>query len=156
MIVYTNSLYNISVQCDYTSCVKGNLHRHIDGMAIKPLSKILKKKEIGYNLGNARGEKSTQEKINPLFFMDDLKLYADNNEHLNELVKTVHHFSKDICMEFGLEKCSKCTVRNGKKANAQNLHLEDGGQIEDLETDTIYKYLGIEENRRIHSFFCFF
>ena len=81
--------------------------------------------------------------------MDDLKLYAENDEKLNELVQTVHNFSKDICMEFGLDKCSKCTIRKGKKVEAQHLDLEDGTQIEDLEADTTYKYLGIEENSNI-------
>ena len=81
--------------------------------------------------------------------MDDLKLYAENDEKLNELVQTVHNFSKDICMEFGLDKCSKCTIRKGKKVEAQHLDLEDGARIEDLEADTTYKYLGIEENSNI-------
>ena len=51
-------------------------------------------------------------------------------------------------MEFGLDKCSKCTVR--QKAESQNLQLGDGGQIEDLETDTTYKYVG--EQKRIPTY----
>ena len=74
-------------------------------MTIDPLSKILKRKNIGYNLGKVRGERNAQELISHLLFMDDLKLYADSDEKLNELVQTVHNFSKDICMEFGLDKC---------------------------------------------------
>ena len=38
-------------------------------------------------------------------------------------------------MDFGIDNCSKCTVRKGKKGKSQNLQLEDGGQIEDLEAD---------------------
>ena len=118
-------------------------------LTIDPLSKILKSKNIGYNLGKVRGEGTAQELISHLLFMDDLKLYAENDEKLNELVQTVHNFSKDICMEFGLDKCSKCTIRKGKKVEAQHLDLEDGTRIEDLEADTTYKYLGIEENSNI-------
>ena len=118
-------------------------------MTIDPLSKILKRKNIGYNLGKVRGERNAQELISHLLFMDDLKLYADSDEKLNELVQTVHNFSKDICMEFGLDKCSKCTIRTGKRVAAENLDLEDGTQIEDLEAETTYKYLGIEENSNI-------
>ena len=44
---------------------------------------------------------------------------------------------------------NKCTIRKGKKVEAQHLDLEDGTQIEDLEADTTYKYLGIEENSNI-------
>ena len=36
-----------------------------------------------------------------------------------------------------------------KKVEAQNLDLEVGTQIEDLEADNTYKYLGIEENSNI-------
>ena len=65
--------------------------------------------------------------------MGSLKLY-DSDEQLNEIVKTVHHFSKDMCIEFGLDKCSKGPVRKGKKAEAQNLHLKDVGHIRDLDS----------------------
>ena len=118
-------------------------------MTIDPLSKILKKQNIGYNLGKVRGERTAQELICHLLFMDDLKLYADSDEHLNTLVQTVHNFSRDICMEFGLDKCSKCTIKAGKKVKTQHLDLEDGTQIQDLEADATYKYLGIEENSNI-------
>ena len=93
-------------------------------MTIDPLSKMLKSKNIGYNLGKVRGERTEIELISHLLFMDDLKLYAENDEKLNELVQIVHNFSKDICMEFGLDKCSKCTIRKGKKVE----DLEDGTQ----------------------------
>ncbi len=75
--------------------------------------------------------------------MNDLKLYADSDEHLNKLVQTVHNFSRDICMEFGLDKCSKCTIKAGKKVKTQHLNLKDGTQIKDPEADTTYKYLRI-------------
>ena len=61
--------------------------------------------------------------------MDDLKLYADCDETLNKLVQTVHSFSKDIHMDFGLDKCAKCTIRTGKKVEAADIELDDGSQI---------------------------
>ena len=51
-------------------------------------------------------------------------------------------------MDFGLDKCSKCTIRKGKKVAANNIQLNEG-TIEDLAQDTTYKYLGIEENATI-------
>ena len=78
--------------------------------------------------------------------MDDLKLYADSDPNLNKLVQIVHKFSQDICMDFGLDKCSKCTLKKGKKVASENLQLENGTSIEYLRADTSYKYLGIEEN----------
>ena len=37
--------------------------------------------------------------------MDYLKLYSDYEKELDLLVQTMHIFSKDIGIEFGIEKC---------------------------------------------------
>ena len=118
-------------------------------LTIDPLSKLLKKQDIGYNIEKARGNQGGKQIISHLLFMDDLKLYADSDENLNALVQTVHQFSKDIHMDFGLDKCAKCTIRAGKKVSAKDIELTDGSHITDLEKDSTYKYLGIEENARI-------
>ena len=47
--------------------------------------------------------------------MDDLEIYAESHENLNQLVEAVKEVSKDINIEFGLDKCSKCTIIKGKK-----------------------------------------
>ena len=64
-------------------------------LTIDPLSKILKEYNIGYDLNRGRSKKD-QEKINHLLFMDDLKLYAESDQKLNQLVESVHEFSWDI------------------------------------------------------------
>ena len=51
--------------------------------------------------------------INHLLFMDDLKLFAKSYEQIDSLVQTVHTFSIDIGMEFGIKKCTK-TRKNCK------------------------------------------
>ena len=117
-------------------------------LTIDPLSKILKDKNIGYDLSEGRSKKSNK-KINHLLFMDDLKLFADSDQNLTKLVDEVSKFSKDIKMEFGLDKCSKCTIRKGKKVAAMNIQVDEDSHIEDLAEDTTYKYLGIEENATI-------
>ena len=86
-------------------------------LTIDPLSKILNSLDTGYNLGRGRSRKENK-RVNHLLFMDDLKLYADSEEKLEELVRTVHRFSNDICMEFGLDKCAKSTVKKGKKVTS--------------------------------------
>ena len=53
-------------------------------------------------------------------------------------------------MEFGIEKCAKCTLKNGRKTNGRNIEVSEGKFIEDLESDSTYKYLGIEENETIN------
>ena len=89
------------------------------------------------------------ELISHLLFMDDLKLYAGNEKGLDALIRKVHAFSRDIGMEFGLEKCAKSVIKKGKKVPGQNLEIEDGKFVEDLEHDKTYKYLGIEENHTL-------
>ena len=37
--------------------------------------------------------------------MDDLKVYAKNEEHTNTIVRTVHVFRPNIGIEFGIKKC---------------------------------------------------
>ena len=61
----------------------------------------------------------------------------------------MHKFSNDIGMDFGLDKCAKCTLKKGKKATTENFELENGSSITDLSEDSSYKYLGIEENAGI-------
>ena len=84
--------------------------------------------------------------MNRLLFIEDLKIYAESDQKLNQLVQAVHEFSRDIKMEFGLDKCSKCTIKKGKKVTSENIQVGEESYIEDLDEDTTYKYLGIEEN----------
>ena len=81
--------------------------------------------------------------------MDDIKLYADSDANLKKLIESVHQFSSDIHMEFGLDKCAKCTIKQGKKADTDDMQLEEGTVISDLQEENTYKYLGIEENASI-------
>ena len=54
------------------------------------------------------------KKINHLLFMDDLKLFAKNEDQINNLVNTVRIFSEDMRMEFGLPKCVVLIMKRGK------------------------------------------
>ena len=46
--------------------------------------------------------------------MDDLKLFAKDDNDLEGLLQTVKKFSDDIGMSFGLDKCAKATFKRGK------------------------------------------
>jgi len=119
-------------------------------LALDPLSKLIKNENIGYNLGKTRNRTEEEpEKVSHLLFMDDLKLYADSEDNLEKLIKKVNTFSNDINMDFGLDKCSKCTIKKGKKIPGKNIYVDDKNYIEDLDHDSRYKYLGIEENANI-------
>ena len=45
--------------------------------------------------------------------MDDLKLFARNENQLDSLIQTVRIISKDIGMKFGIEKCFVLVVKRG-------------------------------------------
>ena len=51
--------------------------------------------------------------ISHLLSMEELKLYAANEIHLNAMVNIVKKFSDDIRMAFGFDKCNKLTVKEG-------------------------------------------
>ena len=78
--------------------------------------------------------------------MDDLKLYGKNEKEIDALVNIVRIFSKDICMEFGLDKCAKVTITRGKVVEGTVIALPDGNKIKNLDLEEQYKYLGLLES----------
>ena len=103
-----------------------------------PLTILLAKEKFGF-----RFTKDTSGNIlNHLSFMDDLKLYGQNEEELERLVEIVHIYSKDVGMEFGLDKCGMLVIRKGVKVRSLGIELPDGEVIKKLD-EKGYKYLGI-------------
>ena len=89
-------------------------------LSMVPLSLILKKVNACYKLGKK------ECKLNHLLFMDDLKLYAKSEEQTNTLVRTVHVFSTDIDMDFGIKKCGILTMKRSKIVKSEAIKLPDG------------------------------
>ena len=75
--------------------------------------------------------------------MNDLKLYSRSEKGLDSLVQTVHVFSEDIGMEFGIEKCAMLVMEKGKIVKSVGIELLDGTVIQS--EGESYKYLGIFE-----------
>ena len=102
------------------------------------LTILLRKEKFGY-----RFTKDTSCNIlNHLLFMYDLKLYGRNEEELERLVEIVHIYSKDVGMEFGLDKCGMLVIRKGVKVRSVGIELPDGEVIKELD-EKRYKNLGI-------------
>ena len=106
-----------------------------------PLSKLLNNAGYGYKIYD--------NTINHHFYMDDLKLFAKNDQQLQGLLNTVKQFSDDIRMELGLDKCPKATFSRGKLLKTNNITLDTTTIIKDLEPEESYKYLGVTEWDRI-------
>ena len=75
-------------------------------IAMMPLNHILRKYTAGYKLSRS------QEKINPLMYMDGIKLFVKNEKELETLIHTIRLYSQDIGMEFGIEKCAMFVMEN--------------------------------------------
>ena len=73
-----------------------------------PLSLILRKPKAAYQLSESK------EKFNHLSFMDDLKLYSRSEKGLDSLAQTVRVFSKDIRIDFDIEKCATLVMEKRK------------------------------------------
>ena len=54
-------------------------------------------------------------KLTRLFFVDDVKMYSENMSQAKQHLDFVTSFSKDIGMQFGLEKCAYVYIERGKR-----------------------------------------
>ena len=77
--------------------------------AMMLLNHILRKCTAGYKLNRS------EEKINHLMYMYDIKLFAKNEKELETLVHAVRMYSQDIGMEFGIDKCIMLVMKSGKR-----------------------------------------
>ena len=55
-------------------------------------------------------------------------------------------FNNDIGMEFGLKKCAKAGLKNGKLESTENIIIAEYTAIEELNQEGIHKYLGVDES----------
>ena len=109
-------------------------------LALVPLTSELATSGYGYEISN------TSALISNLFYMDDLKLYSKNEQEQFGELKIVRQFSDDIGMEFGLERCAKARFKKGKLASSGNIVIDDDTEIQELDQEGVYKYLGVDES----------
>lgn len=107
-------------------------------IALIPLTLVLRKTRFAYNLNG--------EQINHLLFMDDLKLFAKSEKGIESLIHTVRVFSSDIGMHFGIDKCATLVLHRGKTKQSNGISLPTGKDIESLDENAGYRYLGILES----------
>ena len=111
-------------------------------VAMIPLSIVLRREKLGYLFGEEG------RLINHLLFMDDLKLYARGRDDLEKLLEVVRTFSRDIRMEFGLDKCAMLEMRAGVKVACEGIDLPDGQRIKEVDENG-YKYLEVLDGASI-------
>jgi len=106
-------------------------------IALTPLSSLLNNSIYGYTTGSST--------INHLFYMDNLKTCAKNDQEQTGLLTIVKGFSEDVKMEFGLDKCAKATIKKGKLTTTENIQTDSDTTIQDLEQEGTNKYQGVNE-----------
>ena len=77
--------------------------------------------------------------------MDDIKLFAKNEKELETLIHTVRIYSREIGMEFGIEKCAMLVMRSGKRQLTDGMELPKKDKKKTVAENETYKYLGILE-----------
>ena len=113
----TVKTWRVELTAEGRSLVEANIQRGIfQGDALSPLLFIIammslkhvpRKCTAGYKL-------RSQEKINHLMYIDDVKLFAKIEKELETLIHVVRIYSQDIGMEFGIEKCAMLVIKSGK------------------------------------------
>jgi hypothetical protein len=116
-------------------------------IAMAPISYALNTLNIGYTTASGK-LKGLQTTLSHLFYMDDLKLYADSPVNLDKLIKKVETISAAINMNLNTKKCAKAHFipkRLLDKEGNRPLSGDGDSKIPTLEGGTTYKYLGIEQ-----------
>ena len=102
-------------------------------IAMMPLNHILRKCTVGYKLNRS------QEKIHHLMSMDEIKLFAKNEKELETLIHAVRIYSRDIGMEFGIEKYAMLVMKSGHRHVTDGMELPNQDKIKTLAENVTYK-----------------
>ena len=103
-------------------------------IAMKPLNHILKKCTSSNKLTKS------QEKINHLMYIDDIKLFTKKSEkEVETLIHAIRANSQKI------EKCAMLIMRSRKRQMTEGIELPNQERIRTLEEKETYKYLDILE-----------
>ena len=65
--------------------------------------------------------------------MDDLKLLGRNVNDLKNEIKIVHTISKDLNMNFGLEKCARKCLKRGRVQSKMHVRNTFENDIKELD-----------------------
>ena len=77
-----------------------------------------------------------------------MKLFGKSKGQIDSLVQTVHIFSEDINMKFGIRSCGVEIMQKRKVIRTYSIRLPDWQGMKDIDENG-YTYLGILETDRI-------
>ncbi|XP_065891739.1 uncharacterized protein [Dysidea avara] len=117
------------------------------GDSLSPLLFCLCISPITSMLNDLNGYKClhVEEPITHIFYMDDLKLFANTPETIEEMFTMVDEGSKAVGMSLGLRKCGVAHMEKGKRKFIGHLTLDGERQIQEVKQGGSYRYLGIAQ-----------
>ena len=77
--------------------------------------------------------RGTERKVSHFLYWDDLKLQSRNENGLNNGIKIKQTISKNINMNFGLQKCARVYLKRGSVQNKMRIESTFVNDIEDLD-----------------------
>ena len=107
-------------------------------LSMVPLSLILRKVHGNYEWGKK------EYKLNHLLFIDDLNLFSKSEEQIDTLVRTVHVFSTDTGMDFGMRNCGVLTIKRWRVVTCEGIKLPNSEVMKGVKKEG-HTYLGIVE-----------
>ena len=67
-----------------------------------------------------------------------MKLFSKSEEQMDTLVRTIHSFSTDIGMKFGMKKCRILTMKRGKVVRCEGIKLPNCEVMKEVERERIH------------------
>ena len=64
-----------------------------------------------------------------------MRLFSKSEEQIDTLVITVHVFSTDIGMEFGMKKCGTLTIKKGKVLRCEGMKRLNSEVMKEVEKE---------------------
>lgn len=116
-------------------------------MGLNPLSNALNDTKLGIAI-KCRGR--SEFLLNHLLFVDDVKVFGSTHNQLSSLLQTLQFISRDIHMEFGIEKCKSLHIERGKWTEPEEKVELNGEVLDAMQSTETYKYLGFQQNTRIN------
>ena len=102
-----------------------------------PFDHKLRKGTAGYKLTRS------QEQINHLMYMDDMKLFAKKEKTTGNSYTTDTIYIQDIKIGFGIERCARRVMKSGKRHLIDVMKLQSKDKIRTFGEKEKYKYLGL-------------
>ena len=103
-------------------------------IALIPLTNELNRADCGYQVHG------TERKISHLLYMDDLKLLVRNENELKNEMKIVQTISKDMNMNFGLEKCARICLKRGSVQSKMHVGSTFDNDVKELDPRKVFRY----------------